>query len=218
MPRLLNRPPRLCKHKASGKAVVSVGGRTVYLIAPFGSRACRDEYDRVVAEWLAGGRKLAPVGTDALSIAELVERFLTHADAYYRRPDGSATGEADNFRDVAGPLVRLYGLTPAGDFGPLQLRAVREEMVRGKWSRTYINRSVGRLRQLFKWACGHGHLPAGVWQGLSTVDRTYAALVAKSRPEIRPEVFDVSHIPPSIAKTLDQIRPAWRREVAATDT
>lgn len=187
MPRLLNRPPKLCRHKASGKAVVSLGGRTVYLAAPLGSRACRDEYDRVVAEWLAGGRKLAPVGTDTLSVAELVEKFLTHADTYYRRPDGTPTSEASNLRSAVAPLVRLYGLTPAGDFSPLALRAVREEMIRARWCRTNINRAVSRLRLLFKWGAGHGFVPVTTWHGLQAVEALAAGRTgARESEPVRP--------------------------------
>jgi len=41
--------PRMTHHKASGQAVVRLGYRDFYL-GPWGTRAARIEYDRVIAE------------------------------------------------------------------------------------------------------------------------------------------------------------------------
>ena len=57
MPRLVHKLPSYRLHKPSGQAVVTLGGRDVYL-GPHNSRTSRAEYDRVVAEWLANGRQL----------------------------------------------------------------------------------------------------------------------------------------------------------------
>ena len=46
-------------HKASGRAVVALAGRDHYLGA-YGSKESRAAYDRLVGEWLAGGRVGAP--------------------------------------------------------------------------------------------------------------------------------------------------------------
>jgi hypothetical protein len=61
-----------------------------------------------------------------------------------RREDGSPTGEADNYRDALRPRKALYGHTAARDFGPLALRAVREEMVKSGLSRGVVN-AVSKL-------------------------------------------------------------------------
>ena len=58
----------------------------------------------------------------------------------------------DNFYDAVRPLQRLYGSTPARDFGPSALKTVRQEMIRLGWARTYINKQVRRIKQVFKWA------------------------------------------------------------------
>jgi len=60
MPKLLKRPPKYCKHRASGQAVVTIEGQDFYL-GPHGTKASYLEYDRIIAEWLANGRKLPVV-------------------------------------------------------------------------------------------------------------------------------------------------------------
>ena len=53
MPRLSSATPKYRKHRASGRAVVTIQERDHYL-GPYGSRASRIEYDRLVGEWLCG--------------------------------------------------------------------------------------------------------------------------------------------------------------------
>jgi len=45
-------PPAYRKHKRSGRAVVTLSGKDIYL-GKYGSQASHDEYDRVTGEWLA---------------------------------------------------------------------------------------------------------------------------------------------------------------------
>ena len=108
-------------HRPSGRAVVTMNGRELYLGA-HGSAESRAAYDRVVAEWLAAGRVAAPAILAAVpavtisrpaepaavvgcgyTVDELLLAFLEHARTYYRRPDGTPTSEYDNFRDAARP-------------------------------------------------------------------------------------------------------------------
>src|SRR6478609_8109142 len=56
MPRLVNSFPSYCKHRASGQAVVTLCGQDFYL-GPHGTKASKLEYDRLIAEWLARGRR-----------------------------------------------------------------------------------------------------------------------------------------------------------------
>jgi len=78
--------------------------------------------------------------------------FLRHADRHYRRADGTPTGEYDNYLDAVRPLRKLCGSTPARDFGPKSLKAVRHAMVEQGLARKTINQRVGKIVRLFKWA------------------------------------------------------------------
>ena len=71
MRKLLQRLPRYCKHRASGQAVVTIEGLDFYL-GPHGTKASHLEYDRIIAEWLANGRRL-PAAPDELKQLTLVE-------------------------------------------------------------------------------------------------------------------------------------------------
>src|SRR5687768_17499582 len=71
--------PKYRKHKASGQAVVTIGGRDHYL-GLWRSKASRIEYDRLIGEWLAAGRPpsgLAPLND--LTVAELLLRYWRFA-------------------------------------------------------------------------------------------------------------------------------------------
>jgi hypothetical protein len=78
MPRLFNRNPKYRKRKASGQAIVTIEGRDFYL-GPWNTKASKSEYDRVIAEWLANGRRLVLPDAD-LAIAELIDRYWQLVD------------------------------------------------------------------------------------------------------------------------------------------
>jgi hypothetical protein len=68
MPTLVNTVPKYRKHKASGQAVVTIGGFDHYL-GPFNSKASRIEYDRVIGEWITAGRPSSLARPNDLTIA-----------------------------------------------------------------------------------------------------------------------------------------------------
>ena len=93
--------------------------------------SARPSTARVIAEWLAGGRRstTAPSnGTAPLTVSEMVLRYWVFAKFHYRR-DGKPTRELDNIRDALRPIRELYGHTDAARFGPLALKAVRRAMI-----------------------------------------------------------------------------------------
>ena len=184
MPKLTRSYPAYTKHRASGQAVVTLDGRDVYL-GPHGSRASRAEYDRLIGEWLAAGRR-HPAATD-LTVAELAVRFLEHAQTYYRHPDGTPTSELSAYKLPVGVLVRLYGRTPAADFGPLAMDAVRNAMIAKGWARRSINLHTGRLKRLFKWGVSKEIVPPSVHQALTAVSGLRAGRsAARESDPVRP--------------------------------
>ena len=79
MPRLTKSVPKYRKHRASGQAVVSLNGVDHYL-GPHGTKASRLEYDRLIVEWLEGGRQLDSVSSEpTLTVTELATRFWKFA-------------------------------------------------------------------------------------------------------------------------------------------
>jgi integrase len=213
MPRLVHRTPKYTLHKASGQAVVKIDGRLFYL-GRFNSLESKAEYDRRIAEWLANGRRVLPLpeqgrGEDEpLTVQEVVAAFWLHAEGYYRRPDGSPSHELTLFKYALRPLQRLYGHTPAADFGPKALAVVRDEMVRTGWCRSYVNRMVGRIKAAFKWAAAQELVPASVHHGLSSVSGL------KRGRSNAPESEPVKPVPESqIDPVLNHVSPQVRAMV-----
>jgi hypothetical protein len=184
MPRLTERNPKYRKHRASGQAVVTLNGQDHYL-GPWRTRASRDEYDRLIGEWLANGRQR--VAGDDLSVAELVEQFKLYAESYYRDPAGNPTSEVAGFKTVFSLLVRLYGPTRAADFGPLALEAIRVKMIDMQRCRNTINQNTSRLKHIFKWGVAKEIVPASIHHALTAVSGLRAGRsVAKESEPVQP--------------------------------
>src|SRR6516165_2239841 len=133
------RIPKYRCFKPKNLGLVVIDGTQHYL-GKYGSPESIAEYNRLIQEWLARGPSLPTPdspGHDALSVNELILSFLSgHALVHYRHADGSPTGEVANFRDSFRPLKELYGRSPAAEFSPLKLKAVRERMIESGLARS----------------------------------------------------------------------------------
>ena len=168
MPKLSDSVPKYRKHRASRQAVVTLNGRDFYL-GPHNTKASKVEYDRLIGEWLANSRSL-PMGEAVdVTVAELLLRYWKFAKGYYRK-DGKPTGEIDNLKSALRPVRELYGSTPASEFGPLALEAVRKKLVDQQRTRKGVNQAIGRVKRVFRWGVSKELIPAGVAQALACLD------------------------------------------------
>jgi hypothetical protein len=194
MTRRPNPIPKYRHYKPKDLAVVRIDGRDHYL-GRHGSPESWERYHRLLAERAASGGERPSASphpsesTGSRTVAEVIVAFWDHARDYYRNPDGTPSGELANLRAALRPLRKLYALTPARDFGPLALRAVRDEMVRSGLARTSVNDRINRIRRAFRWAASVELVPASVVQALATV-----AGLQKGRTEARePDPIAPSH-------------------------
>ena len=162
------RIPSLCRHKASGQAVIRLAGKDHYL-GKFGSDEAAAAYDRLIAEWLSHGREAIPAQR-ALTVGELLLAYWRHAEQHYRHPDGSPTSEVAALRSALRPLRRLYGTVPAAEFGPRALKAVRQYLIEQSLARGVINKHISRIKRVFRWAVENELVPPAVLQGLAAVE------------------------------------------------
>lgn len=163
MPKLTK--PSDLPHKATGQARCRTNGRDQYL-GPYGSTESREKYEALIAEWFA---RSGDTSRHNLTIDDLARLFLEFAENYYRRENGEPTGEARNIRDALRPLIRLYGKSRVREFGPLKLKAVRDEMIRARHCRSHINCEIHRVRRVFKWGVENEYVPAPIHQALVAV-------------------------------------------------
>ena len=161
-------PAYRCQKSASGDRAFVVLNGTRHYLGENDSRESRQEYKQVIAEWLASHRQ-APSDPDLIRVVELVAKYLSFAEDYYRRPDGTLTAESRDIKYALQPLKELYGQDMASDFGPLALKAVRQMMVTKGWCRRRINQQIGRIRRMFRWAVENELISGEVWHALEAV-------------------------------------------------
>ena len=170
MPKLTRTLPSYRRHKPSGQAIVTLDGKDIYL-GHHGTPASRAEYDRLIGEWLTHGRRRpsAPNRLPALTVNDLILRYWKFAEKYYCR-DGIQSRELDNICDALPQVRPLYGQSPADEFGPFALKAVRRAMIDAGLSRTTVNARIGKIRRMFRWAVGDELISAVVHEGLRAVE------------------------------------------------
>jgi integrase len=209
--------PKYCKHRASGQAVVTLNGRDHYL-GPHGTRASKINYDRLIGEWLVSGRQPLLAESDGLTVVEAIARYWRHAKAHYVK-NGRPTGEQHGIRSALRFVRELYGDTPAAEFSPIALKAVRARMVDAGLCRNSVNKQIGRVRRMFRWLGSEQLIPASVSQSLALVDGLRVGrTIARETEPVRP-VDDatvdatLAHLPDVVAdmvriQRLTGMRPA----------
>jgi integrase len=196
------------KTKSGDRAFVELAGSRVYLGA-YDSPESREAYARTLAEWEAAGRELTAAANE-ITVNELIARFWTYAEAYYRRADGSPTDEQNNFRQALRPLASIYGSIKVCEFRAKGLKIVREEMVRKGWCRTNINKMVGRLKRLFRWGVENDIVPAEVYQSVCAVGGLrWGRSEARESDPVKPVADSV------VAATLECLTPTLQAMVKA---
>ena len=162
--------PSLHLHKASGQARVKLHGKHLYF-GPWGAPETEQKYRRWAAELIASeGVLSAPTPNKApLLVSELAAMYAAHVARYYR--EGSA--ESENIKRAVAALVDLYGPTPAAQFAPLGLKALRATWLNRRGaplSRGTINRYTRHVVRAFRWAAGEGLVPPEVPAALGLVE------------------------------------------------
>lgn len=171
MPRYVNAVPKYRKHRASGQAVVTLSGRDFYL-GPHGTKVSRDAYDRLIAEYLAEGRRLkspaSPEEPAELTVVEVLARYLEHCKQYYRK-DGKQTNEVEAMKVVIRDTRAEFARLPVSKFGPNALKRVRQRWLDRGLTRPGINKNQRRLTRIFRWAVAEELVPPSVIQALTAV-------------------------------------------------
>lgn len=190
--------PNYRLHKGSGQALVQLGGRRIYL-GVYGTEESKEAYRRHVAEWLSRGAASEPPPPKAeLTVVELIDQYWQQHVINHYVKDGRASDHQDALRAALRPVKEAYGSTPAADFGPLALKAVRQTMIEAGLARSYINHNVGHIRRMFRWAVSEELLPPSTYQALATVQGLQAG---------RTKARETKPIPPADDAIVDATLP-----------
>lgn len=164
MGRPLNRFPSYLLH-ADGTGRIYWRGQFRQLPGPFQSPESLAEFHRLCAIVAATG-DLPPVDTTvAMTVAELVRRFLDHA-----RRDYSKDSKEPLYLDYATrELVALFGPVAVDSIRPAELRAVRAAMLASVCRKT-ANRRTTQIVRVFRWGVQEGIVPVSVWHALESID------------------------------------------------
>ena len=130
--------PKYRHHKGSGQAFVQVKGHRHYL-GKWDSPKSKERYAAFVAElavWpTARPPPLPHCPRCRLTVVELCAAYWDFATGYYVK-NGQAYRLARPYPpDAAEASAGTYGLTPAAEFGPLRLKAIRQTLVDAGHSR-----------------------------------------------------------------------------------
>lgn len=172
MPRLSGSPvPQYRLHKPSGRAIVTLNKQDFYL-GEYGTEESKQAYNALISEWLANDRQ--PLGkhkhpkSKGLSLAELCLGYLKFAETYYQK-NGQPTDEVTCIKQMIRRVRSHYGHVPACEFGPAQLKAIRQGLHEEDLSLRYINACIGRIRRMFSWAVDEELVPGEVHYRLTRV-------------------------------------------------
>jgi integrase len=149
---------------------------------------------------------MGQAASEGPSIDKLILAYWRHAEGYYRRPDGSPTGEQEQIRLALRPLRSLYGSTLARDFSPKALKLVRQAMIGSGLCRRTINQRVGRILRAFRFGVENELVPAPVLEALKSVAglRSGRSAARESRP-----------VQPVPDERVEAVRPFLSRQLRA---
>ncbi|MBL4770744.1 MAG: site-specific integrase [Planctomycetes bacterium] len=153
MQRRKKHEPPVLKRNKKGGAYAYIDGRQKWFGA-YDDPETHKRFAYFLGLWAANGG-VAPsedLLEKAITCESLVALYLAHCESHYRRPDGTPTGETQQFAYTAKPLLDLYRHLPVQSFSIHCLKRVRERMVASGLSRITVNQRIWRLRRVFRWA------------------------------------------------------------------
>jgi integrase len=208
------RSPSLRRHKPSSLGVVTLNDKDHYFGQWPDDRKHPPEeveaaYDRLIAEWLAAGRRLQPVAPEqpgGISVGELILAFWHNAEQHYSHEDGTPTGELVNLRYSFRHLRELYATLPAAEFSPLKLKTVRQRMIDAGLCRTLIHKRIGHIVRMYRWAVAEEIVA-------ETVHRAIAAV--QGLQQGRTEAHETDAVKPVAVEIVEAALPYMLRQVRA---
>lgn len=197
--------PKLCLHKASGRAYAKRNGKRVYF-GKYGTDEAVEAYNRFVADIVRGDEQPIEEILDRseLSVAELAAAYLQWSEGYYVK-NGKPTSQQGIVRMVIRSLLACHRTTDVKDFTPLVLRSIQTRLVNEGGTRVNINLVIAGIVKIFKWGVARELVDVRIHQALKTVESLKKGRTkAPETPPVKPvldKVVDASlpHMNPVVA-------------------
>ena len=97
-------------------------------------------------------------GAAPTTVAESLDPFREWARIWYRRPDGTRSGEAAALMSAVRPFADLFGAAKLPGLNVSHLERYQTELVRRGLSRLSVNAYVHKMRRWCAWAGRAGHV------------------------------------------------------------
>lgn len=107
------------------------------------------------------------------------------------------------------PLLELYSTTKAEEFGPKALKVVRQKMIDLGWCRKTVNKNIGRIRSIFRWAGENEIVSGSLHHSLMTV---------RGLQKGRSDAKDYELVKPVKMELVEAIEPYVSRQIWAVRT
>ncbi len=174
---MARRIPSYRHHKPTGQARVTLDGQDHWL-GKYGTKASKDKYDAVVAEWLT----TTDVGAQDLTVAECCLHFWRFAKSKYGKSGKGPHGAAVSWKPALRLLKEHHGKTRVSQFGPKALKRIVAEMVKLDWSHRYCVDQLNRAKQVFSYCASEEMIPHTVYERLRLVDAKAVEGARKTAP------------------------------------
>jgi integrase len=156
-------------------AVVTFDRKDIVL-AQWNTQASKQEYQRVIAEWLAAGKVSSK--QDVITVSEICVDYTKASKKRYQDKDGNPTEEFKTVQRIMRLLRSNFGRTDASEFKALRFKAIRQIIAENGVSETkpapicryVVNKYCRHIIRAFKLAAENEKLSADNYQSMKAVE------------------------------------------------
>ena len=151
--------------------------RQVPLKAPGAKHTMRTDRPRKMAleaaarYWAEHTRKRAVLEREdaGITVEEVCAAWVAHAEVYYRHADGTPTGDKGHAERDVRLFREMYGGAAMSELTHRDMLRHRDALVRSGICRNTVNKRIGTVKRMIKWALEEALIPAVVKAELTQV-------------------------------------------------
>ncbi len=209
------RPKKLApdyRYHVSGQAVVTFNGTNFYL-GPHGTPESEARYRSLVAEYIESGFETPTANTHQVDEPLLVRDVCAEVMHWVKQHYADDKQQLSRLTNLCTLLENEYGTTPANEFGPRKLAALRELFIAAGNCRKYVNTQTNNVVRIFKIALSREIIEADVIVRLKSLEPLRQRKTkAPEREKVAPANLDhvsetAKHLSPTV-KAMVRIQAA----------